>query len=144
MTNGKPSMPRTTNRKKNRIAADDRADGLDAEPVGDAQVAGLPARASRFSVVSVNDAELVTRATEPDSRPASGRSVRSRNGCCSSSSSRFLACIGPELGQAGLDRVDRRVAGQPDDDQQDGAGRECGDEDREWASARPRCRRSCG
>ena len=31
----------------------------------------------------------------PDSRPASGRRVRSKNGCWSSSSSRFLACIDP-------------------------------------------------
>ena len=51
------------------------------------------------------------------------------NGCWSSSSSRFLACIGPELGQAGLDRVDRRAAGQAHDDQEDGAGRDAGDED---------------
>ena len=39
MTNGKPRTPTIANRKKNRIAADDRADRLDAEPVGDAQVA---------------------------------------------------------------------------------------------------------
>ena len=41
MRNGRPMTPTTTNRKKNRIAADDRADGLDAQPVGDAQVAGV-------------------------------------------------------------------------------------------------------
>ena len=55
---------------------------------------GLPASARRFSVRSVND-ELVTRETVPDSRAASGRRVRSMNGCWSSSSSRFLACIDP-------------------------------------------------
>ena len=38
---GKPMTPTTTNSRKNRIAADDRADGLDAQPVGDAQVAGV-------------------------------------------------------------------------------------------------------
>ena len=74
---------------------------------------------------------LATRDMRPDSRAASGRSVRSRNGCWSSSSSRFFACIVPELGQAGLDRVDRRAAGQAEDDQQDGAGRDGRDEDRE-------------
>ena len=42
----------------------------------------------------MND-ELVTRETEPDSRPTSGRIVRSMNGAWSSSSSRFLACIVP-------------------------------------------------
>ena len=64
------------------------------------------------------------REAELDSRPTSGRSVRSRNGCCSSSSSRFFAWIVPELGQAGLHRVDRRVPGQAQDDQQDGPGRD--------------------
>src|SRR5262245_63016687 len=55
---------------------------------------GLPASASRFSVRSWND-ELATRDMRPESREASGRSVRSRNGCWSSSSSRFFACIAP-------------------------------------------------
>ena len=77
----------------------------------------------------MND-ELVTRDDRPDRRAASGRRVRSKNGCWSSSSSRFLACIVPELGQAGLDRVDRRAAGEPEDDQQDGAGGEGRDDDR--------------
>src|SRR6478752_230326 len=55
---------------------------------------GFPASARFFSVRSLNDA-LVTLATPPDMRAASGRSVRSMNGCWSSSSSRFLACIDP-------------------------------------------------
>ena len=55
---------------------------------------GFPARARRFSVVCVKDV-LATRATEPESRPTSGRTVRSMNGCWSSSSSRFAACIVP-------------------------------------------------
>ena len=54
----------------------------------------MPARASRFSVRSWNEL-LATRDMRPVSRPASGRSVRSRNGAWSSSSSRFLACIVP-------------------------------------------------
>ena len=41
MKTGMPRMPTTTNRKKNRMRADDRADRLDAEPVGDPQVAGV-------------------------------------------------------------------------------------------------------
>ncbi len=55
---------------------------------------GLPASARRFSVLSLNEV-LVIRDMRPDSRLASGRSVRSTNGCWSSSSSRFLACIDP-------------------------------------------------
>ena len=55
---------------------------------------GLPASASRFSVRSLNEL-LAIRETDPDMRFANGRRVRSRNGCWSSSSSRFLACIEP-------------------------------------------------
>ena len=55
---------------------------------------GLPAIARFFSVRAVKDDE-VNRETVPESRPASGRSVRSKNGCWSSSSSRFFACIDP-------------------------------------------------
>ena len=54
----------------------------------------------------------------------SGRSVRSMRGCWSSSSSRFLACMVPSWVEPGLDRVDGRPAGQPDEDQEDRAGRE--------------------
>src|SRR4029079_1647987 len=39
--------------------------------------------------------ELATRDIEPETRFASGRSVRSMNGCWSSRPSRFLACIAP-------------------------------------------------
>ena len=55
---------------------------------------GLPAIARLFSVRAVNDEE-VNLEVVPARRPASGRIVRSRNGCWSSSSSRFLACIDP-------------------------------------------------
>ncbi len=55
---------------------------------------GLPASARRFSVVAVNEV-LAMREVAPENRCASGRSVRSMNGCWSSSSSRFLACIVP-------------------------------------------------
>src|SRR3990172_1180788 len=55
---------------------------------------GLPARASRFSVRSEKFDDVI-RATLPDRRPASGRIVRSKNGCWSSSSSRFFAVIEP-------------------------------------------------
>src|SRR5487761_2309509 len=55
---------------------------------------GLPAIASRFSAVCLNDA-VVNWETVPERRLASGLNVRSRNGCWSSISSRFLACIVP-------------------------------------------------
>ena len=55
---------------------------------------GLPASARRFSVVWEKDV-LVTRATDPDNRFASGRIVRSKTGCCSSSSSRLAAWTVP-------------------------------------------------
>ena len=55
---------------------------------------GLPARASRLAVRASND-ELVMRATVPASLVASGRMVRSKNGCWSSSSSRLRAFIDP-------------------------------------------------
>src|SRR5512141_914986 len=55
---------------------------------------GLPASARRFSVDALKD-WLVMRATEPDRRPAKGRSVRSMSGAWSSSSSRFFACMLP-------------------------------------------------
>ena len=90
---------------------------------------GLPARARRFSVRSENDV-LVTRATLPDRRAASGRRVRSMNGCLELELLEVLGLHRPELGQAGLDRVDRRVAGEADEDEQDGAGRDGRDEDR--------------
>ena len=106
---------------------------------------GLPASARRFSVVSVKDDE-VTRATcEPD-RPARQRAQRPLDERLLELE--LLEVLGlhrPELGQAGLDRVDRRAAGQPEDDQEDGAASEGGDEDGEDVHRlRPRCRRSCG
>ncbi len=55
---------------------------------------GLPARARRFSAFSWNEL-LATRDIRPERPAASGRSVRSRKGCWSSSSSRFFACIVP-------------------------------------------------
>ena len=59
------------------IAADDRADRLDPEPVGDAQVAGLPASASRFSVRSLNEALGDPRHACPTAgRPAGAASAR--------------------------------------------------------------------
>ena len=40
-----------------------------------------------------------------------------------------LGLHGPELGQPGLDRVDRRAAGESDDDEKDRAGGEGRDDD---------------
>src|SRR4051812_21459175 len=55
---------------------------------------GLPAIARRFSVRSLNELE-VTRETAPDRRSASGLTVRSKNGCWSSSSWRSFAVMAP-------------------------------------------------
>src|SRR3990172_4826408 len=55
---------------------------------------GLPARASRFSVRSEKFDDVI-RATLPDRRPASGRIVRSKNGCWGSSSPRVFAPLQP-------------------------------------------------
>ena len=78
----------------------------------------MPASARRFSVRSLNDA-LVTRGHaagqaggERAQRPLEERLLELE----------LLEVLGlhrPELGQAGLDRVDRRAAGEPDDDEQD-------------------------
>ena len=87
--------PRTTNRRTNRTAPTIGADGLDAEPVGDPQVAGVAGQREPLLGPSPGTTELATRDIRPEGRAASGRSVRSRNGCWSSSSSRFLACIAP-------------------------------------------------
>src|SRR5690242_15250497 len=56
--------------------------------------AGLPAIARRFWVLATNDWDVIFW-TVPERRTASGRTVRSKNGCWSSSSSRFRACIDP-------------------------------------------------
>ena len=51
----------------------------------------------------------------------------------------------PELGQAGLDRVDRRAAGEAQEDEQDRQGGDAAMTiGRTGISIRPRCRRSCG
>ena len=84
---------------------------------------GLPASARRFSVRSLND-ELVTRATAAG-HPGGQRAQRPLDERLLELE--LLEVLGlhrPELGQPGLDRVDRRAAGQPDEDQQDRAGRD--------------------
>ena len=55
---------------------------------------GLPACARRRSV-RLADAGLLMRWAYAVRRAMNGRTVRSKNGCWSSSSSRFLACIEP-------------------------------------------------
>ena len=79
---------------------------------------GLPARASRFSVRSLNDAA-------GDPRHAARQAVGERaQGPLEERllELELLEVLGlhrPELGQAGLDRVDRRAAGEADEDEQD-------------------------
>src|SRR6185436_4995099 len=92
--NGSFITPTTTNSRKNRMPPTMAPMALMPSQSLTRRSPGFPASARLFSVRSLNDA-LVTRATEPDRRPASERSVRSMNGCWSSSSSRFLACIDP-------------------------------------------------
>ena len=89
---------------------------------------GLPARARRFSVCWVNDVagDPRHRAGQPAHERAEG-AVEER--LLELELLEVLGLHGAELGQAGLDRVNRRVAGEPDDDQQDGAGRDGGDEE---------------
>ena len=89
-----PVPSRNVNRRKNRIAKTIDETALIPSQSATRSSPGLPAIASRFSVVAANDAD-VNRDTVPDIRPASGLRVRSRNGCWSSISSRFFACIVP-------------------------------------------------
>ena len=91
---------------------------------------GLPARARRFSVRSENDV-LVTRDMVPDRRwrERTQRALDERR--LKLEFLEVLGLHGPELGQACLDRVDRRTAGEADDDEQDAAGRNSRDDDGE-------------
>ena len=87
---------------------------------------GLPARASRFSVRSENDV-LVTR--ETPARQARGQRTQGPldERLLELEVLEVLGLHRPELGQPCLDRVDGRAAGEPDEDQEDGAGRERGE-----------------
>jgi hypothetical protein len=87
---GIPMMLMIANRKKKMIAPAMAPTTLTPSQSATRRPDGLPASASRFSVFSVNETELM-REAELDNRPTSGRRVRSMNGCWSSSSSRFFA-----------------------------------------------------
>ena len=109
--------------------ADDRADGLDAEPVGDAQVARVAGQCQAFLRLlaerSAGDAGDAPRQAhgERAQGPFHERLLELE----------LLEVLGlhrPELGQPGLDGIDRRAARQPDDDEEDGAGGEGRDDDR--------------
>ena len=89
---------------------------------------GFPARARFFSVLDVKEVE-VKRVAVPERRPASGRTVRSKNGSLELELLEVLRLHRPELGEAGLDRVDRRSAGQADRDQENREGGGAGDQD---------------
>src|SRR5664280_3519712 len=90
----KPVPSRKLNTRKNRIAKTTDEIALIPSQSATRRSPGLPARASRFSVVAENDADDI-RETPPEKRLTSGFRVRSRNGCWSSISSRFFACIVP-------------------------------------------------
>src|SRR5664280_1565190 len=89
-----PVPSRNVNRRKKRIAKMIDETALIPSQSATRRSPGLPAIASRFSVVAANDADDI-RETPPEKRLTSGLKVRSRNGCWSSISSRFLACIVP-------------------------------------------------
>src|SRR5664280_1908931 len=89
-----PVPSRNVNRRKKRIAKMIDETALIPSQSATRRSPGLPAIASRFSVVAANDADDI-RETPPEKRLTSGLRVRSRNGCWSSISSRFLACIVP-------------------------------------------------
>src|SRR5450756_606263 len=89
-----PEASRNVKTRKKRIAKTIAETTLIPSQSATRRSPGLPAIASRFCVVCVNDAE-VKRETLSDRRPASGLIVRSKNGCWSSISSRFLACMVP-------------------------------------------------
>ena len=123
MTGGRPRMLMMKNRKKKSDRADDRADRLDAEPVGDPQVARV---AGQREALLGGVAER--RAGHP--RHAAGEAGRQRaQGALDERllELELLEVLGlhrAELGQPGLDRIDRRAAGQAEDDEQDGGGRD--------------------
>src|SRR5450759_1485601 len=89
-----PVPSRNVNSRKKRIAKTIEEIALIPSQSATRSSPGLPAIASRFSVVAVNDAD-VKRETPPERRAARGLNVRSRKGCWSSISSRFLACMVP-------------------------------------------------
>src|SRR5687768_9765959 len=94
IANGNPRTPTIANRKKNKIPKMIAEMALMPSQSATRRSPGFPASARRFSVFSVKDVDA-TRDIRPDRPAASGRSVRSMNGACSSSSSRFLACMVP-------------------------------------------------
>src|SRR5450759_3151320 len=89
-----PEPSRNVKARKKRIAKTIAETTLIPSQSATRRSPGLPAIASRFCVVCVNDAE-VKREMLSDRWPASGLIVRSKNGCWSSISSRFLACMVP-------------------------------------------------
>ena len=91
---------------------------------------GLPARASRFSVRLLERAARDPR--HPAGQPAGERAERPLEE--RRLELELLEVLGlhrAQLGQPGLDRVDRRAAGEAHGDEQDGSRRGGGDEDRD-------------
>ena len=81
MKNGKPRTPTIREEQEEQDAADDRADALDAEPVGDAQVTRVAGQREPFlGLLAERRAGHAARCVRR-SWLASGRSVRSMNGC---------------------------------------------------------------
>ena len=103
MKNGKPRMPTTPNRKKNRIAPTIAPTALMPSQSATRRSPGLPASASRFSVFSVND-ELAMLENRPDSRVGQRAQRSFDERLLELELLEVLGLHRPELGQAGLDR----------------------------------------
>ena len=130
MRTGNPSDADDHEQEEEQDRADDGADRLDAEPVGHPQVARV---AGEGEALLGRSGERRARMPETASRQAGGERAEGpfEERLLELELLEVLGLHRPELGQAGLDRVDRRAAGETDDDEQDAAGRERGDDDRE-------------
>ena len=103
---------------------------------------GLPAMREALLGAAGERGAADALGVRPRGGPTSGRSVRSKNGCWSSSSSRFLACIEPSWVRRAWTGSTGCAAGEAEDDEQD-RRRGDGREDEGQHALRPRCRR-CG
>ena len=128
MMNGKPSRPTIAEQEEEQDAADDRADGLDAEPVRDAQVAGVAGqRQALLGPLGEGARRDPRHAARQADRQRTQRPLHERR-----LELELLEVLGlhrPELGQARLDGIDRRTPREAEDDEEDRSGRECGDDD---------------
>ena len=120
--------PTDDEQEEEEHAADDRADGLDAEPVGGAQVARVAReREALLGLLGEGRGRHAGHASgQTGGERAQGPFHERRLEL------ELLEVLGlhrAQLREPGLHRIDRRAAGQAQDDQEDGTRREGGDED---------------